>query len=623
VGVIGLWIALSAAGVEAQEAAPVGSLAPYAASGEEAPPDESSHYITLDVKEKDLEEILKFVSRRVGVNIVADPAVKEKVTVQLDSVEWRSALEVIARQTNCKIVEETSRLLRFTQPPSISMEFLDADIKVVLDLLAKQAAANIVHAPDVQGKVSLSLREVPWREALETIVKTAGFVLVRSDTDSSTEILRVMRPEALKEQLETRYFQLRYVRPDPSYRAIIADVEKVAVSEFQGQGSSQAFAAKKEKNEDADLRGFTLAKALKETISEGEGGSLNYDPHTNTFIVKETKLKLDEIEAIIKHIDVRPAQIHVEVKFISTNNNDILERGVKFDLQGTPERDGLIISGRGAQPNPNATDPLFLFGGNYPFDIGNLGDFDDNFQALGILDFTQVNVLLRLVKDDENSRIVQEPSLTMVDNKPATIFVGETVPFAVQQVQQDQNGNVTVALDENKRSPINVGFTLYLTPHVIPETDTIDLSVIPKVSTLTGTSSPIPGFERFQFVEADGATESFIDLPREGNQTVVTYLRVQDGHTAVIGGLQTERKTEIETKIPFLSSIPVLGNLFTWRRKQNTVNSLIILITPRLLKNVGDEDVQTRRSLEKHQKKDWFYQKYEKGADTSSASESP
>ena len=183
-----------------------------------------NEYITLDVRDKDLSEILKFISRRVGINIIADPDVDERVTIQLDSVDWRNALSVLARQTHCEIVDVSDRLIRFTQPPSISMEFQDADIKIVLELLAKQAGANIMMAADIQGKVSLSLREVPWREALSAIVKTAGYVIVTEQTDSPKEILRVVRPETLKEQLETRHFQLRYIRPGDPYEARITGV---------------------------------------------------------------------------------------------------------------------------------------------------------------------------------------------------------------------------------------------------------------------------------------------------------------------------------------------------------------------------------------------------------------
>ena len=590
-----------------------GSDAPVAA--------EESDYISLDVKDKDLNEVLKFISRRVRVNIIADSNVRETVTITFDRVEWRNALKVVAEQTNCRVVYESERLIRFTQPPSISMEFQDADIKVVLELLAKQAGANIIMSSEIKGQVSLSLRDVPWREALETLVKTAGYVIVRAgeETGASSEILRVVRPESLRKQLETRHFPLRYVRPAEPYEAYMSNVSNLALGPTGGDapGGGAAGAAGMEVEEEE----FSLETALRDIVSE-EGGALKYDKHTNTFIVKDIKPKLDEIEQIIRLVDVAPPQVHVEVKFIRTTNADILERGIKFDLPNTPERDGFTVIARGANPDEIVqlsqnflNDPLAIFGGTFPFDIGTLDSPPfgiSDFQALGILDFTQTRAILRLVKDDERSRIVQEPSLTMLDNKAAVIFVGETIPFAVQKIEQDQNGNITVAIDENERSPINVGFTLYLVPHVIQGTDMINLSVIPNVSSLSGTTSSIEGFERFEFQEEGGQTRAFIDLPRESSQGVVTYLRVESGHTAVIGGLQTERRVEIETRVPLLSSIPLLGNLFTWKRKQNNIESLVILITPHILKSREAEDFIFQKAVKKHQKADYFYNKYDK-----------
>ncbi len=571
----------------------------------------SQDYISLDLKDKDLIEVLRVISHQVGVNIIPDPDIKEKVTLELDRVEWRKALEIIARQTHCKIVDEGERLMRFTQPPSISMEFQDADIKVVLDLLAKQAGANILVAADVKGKISLSLREVPWQEALDAVVKTAGYTTVLADTTHS-EIIRVVRPESLKDQLETRSYRLRYVRPKERYRARISDVEKVAESVTEFAGTTGALEAKAAgKGQSAEVEPFPLYAALQRVVSKE--GMLEFDENTNTFIVKETKPRLDEIENIIQLVDIQPPLIYVQVQFISTANSDLLERGIRFDLAATPETDGLIVSARGESPDATATDPLFRFGGSFPFDMGQLHRIPQDFSALGILDFTQVRAVLRLVKEDENSRLLQEPTLTMVNNNPATIFVGDNVPFAVQKVSQDQNGNIVASIDENKRSPIDVGFVLHMIPHWVPDTDLIDLSVIPKVSRLSGETSPdIPGFDRFLFDAEGSATRSLIDLPRVASQTVVTYLRVQSGHTAVIGGLNTERRSEVVSKVPLLSSIPVLGNLFTWKRKQNQVESLIILITPHLIRSTEQADRQFDAARERNHQRDYFYQRYEK-----------
>ena len=568
--------------------------------------------VTIDVRDKDLREVLSQIGEQVKVNIVVDPQVEEKVTLTLETIDWREALDILARETSCVVIEVSDRLIRFTQPPSINIEFQDAELAVVLELLAKQSGANIVISEDVQGKVSLTLRDVPWREALNTIVKTAGYVVV-SEREGVSEILRIVSPEKLTQQQETRIYQLRYIRPPEQYVAIISDIEKQAGSLGTNTTDSE--------------EEFTLLRALRRALSPG--GEMDFDVKTNSIIVKDIAPRLDEIAEIIAEIDVEPALVQVEVKFISTANDDILEAGLKLDDPNTPGRDGFRLSARGASPSsnfadlsglgviPDATTGVPIYngsvvsnGGTWPFDIGNMQSIGVPYQALGVLDFTQTQLLISMVKDDENSKIVQQPFLTTLDNYPSTIFVGEEVPFAVQNVQQDQNGNVTVSIDENSRSPVNVGFTLYVSPHVIPGTDMIYMNVIPKVSTLVGNTSDIPGFDRFRFSDPGSGTSAFIDLPRESSQTVVTYLRVRDGQTAVIGGLHTERRVEIESAIPFLSDIPYLGEAFKWRRRQADVNHLLILVTPRIIKSSDVSEEIYQNALREAERWDYFKEKY-------------
>ena len=562
-------------------------------------------YITIDVREKDLKEVLADIGRQVDVNIVVDPNVQETVTVSLDAVEWRQALQLIARETECTIVNVTPRLIRFTQPPQISIEFQEADLKVVLELLAKQSGANIVISENVSGKVSVTLREVPWREALETIVKTAGYVTVE-DRTGIANIIRVVDPDTLVKQLETRIFKLKYIRPPEPYTAIISDVEKQATSAIGNESSS---------SRGSDEDEFTLLKALRKALSED--GDMDFDRKTNSLIVKDVAPRLDEMQRIIDKIDIEPALVQVEVRFISTNNDEIFELGVKLDDPNTPTRDGLRIAARGTpavSSFPDLSDTvggIVNNGGTWPFDIGNWEAIGVPFQALGVIDYTQTQLLLGLIDDDDNSKVIQEPRLTTLDNYPSTIFVGESVPFAVQKVQQDQNGNVTVSIDENERSPVNVGFTLYVSPHVIPGTDTIHLNVIPKVSSLVGTTSEIQGFDRFRFADP-GGNSAFIDLPREASQTIVTYLKVEDGHTAVIGGLHTERHFEVQSGLPFLGDIPWLGYFFKSKRTQHDIEHLMILITPRIVRSTDMADELYERAVQEAELYDYFADKKKK-----------
>jgi len=172
---------------------PARAAAPPSASvriSEPEPEPEPTGEITLDLRDADLTDALRSVSRQAGINVIADPEVKEKVTVQLERVDFRSAIDEIARQARCKVVIESERLIRLTQPPSITMEFQDADIKTVIQLLAKQAGANIVIGSDVQGKVTLSLKDVPWMDALQAVAKTGGYVVVHEGDSPSWRLMQ-------------------------------------------------------------------------------------------------------------------------------------------------------------------------------------------------------------------------------------------------------------------------------------------------------------------------------------------------------------------------------------------------------------------------------------------------
>ena len=578
------------------------------AQGSEAAPPEREEYIILDVKDKDLREVLSAISRKVGVNIVADKQVDEKVTVQLDRVEWRLALRHIAQITDCRIIEESDRLIRFTQPPSVSMEFQDADLKIVLDLLAKQSGANIVVAENVKGNVSLSLREVPWEDALNTIVKTAGYTIVEDVLPSTgTKILRVVHPSSLVTQLETAWIQLRFVRPDSPYQAVITNIQNQAMSPLLDE-EGKVLSPESKKGEKSV---FTLLTAMRQLLSPH--GSIQYDPVTNSFYVKDIKTRIDEIKKIVAQIDKEPPQVHVKVRFVVTSNTDLLETGIRFVDTVTGERRGANAIVRGqpgddrfffsdATGDRHITDKLMYWGSSFPFNLGPWHAPMNGFHALGVLDFSETKMLLELIEDDDASRIVQQPELTTIDKRPATIFVGESVPFAEQGVQQDQSGNVTVTLKENKRSPVSVGFTLYIIPNVIPQSEDIDMCVIPKINALTGKSSPLDGFERFSF----GMTQ--IDLPREQMQTVVTTMRVQHGHTALIGGLQTENRREITTRVPLLSSIPVLGHIFTYHYNRTIRDAVLITLTPTIMQNTDMLEQVSKRSMEEVMKNDHFTQ---------------
>lgn len=602
--------------------------------GDAAKPDEKSAPAVLAEKEKKigpfrypagtpLEDIVRWIAGEVGVNIVLGPKVDEKLPKEVSLPKrtyWRDVLNHIAELTNCEVTEVSPELFKLTQPPKVKMTFRNAKIQVVLDLLARQAGANIVISPEVDGTVSLTLNDVRWDIALDTIVKTLGFIIVKEEGN----IIRVVTRDSLKAQLETRIFQLSYIRPPDDYRAVmdtggaggtesaksrlwarkdVKDLGPVKMKDSAGREYTEYFSS------------FALYMALREMVSVELGGRLRYDAGTNSFLITDTKPKLDEMEAIIKQVDLPPEQVFIDVKFIRTTTNLLDEHGIHFDSDATPsEEDGVILR----QYFPSAADSarsdptIYNRGGSYYWDVGRWESLRQNFNMLGILDFTQTNMVLRLINSDQNTRIIQAPKLLTLNHQESVIFVGQSVPYVKQEASIDQSGSLKITISQDPNSPISVGFTLFVTPHVVKNSDEIMLTVIPRTSNLIGTSSKEnPGFSQFKAQIAEGVW-TYLDLPMTLDQTIVTKMLVRSGFTAVIGGLISEDRRESESRVPILSALPLIGNIFTWKRTTAQKENLVIFITPRIIRGKMESLDISRELVKKQRELDYFDKHYSK-----------
>ena len=157
--------------------------------------------------------------------------------------------------------------------------------------------------------------------------------------------------------------------------------------------------------------------------------------------------------------------------------------------------------------------------------------------------------------------------------------------------RKGQAGGLLLALEEGDDSPVNVGFQLLATPHVVPGTDKVILEVIPQRTALVGTapaSAVAPaGFDVFT-IGTGGPDVGSIALPRVGSSTIATKVLLRSNQTAVLGGLVTRSQTETELKLPLLGEIPVLGYLFKNKSTQDQKTTLIVFITPSLIRSAED-----------------------------------
>ena len=538
--------------------------------------------VSLRVEGRALAEVVDYLREQTGVNLVVLPGEYAPVSVQLTDVPWRDALEVVAESVGCVVSERTGGILVVEKQRPFSLETRGTDIAEVIDAIGKVGGANILVAPEVKGSISLRLKDVPWRDALDVACKTLGFTVI----EEGRGILRVVDPVTLQAQMTTQSYQLRYIRPQSRFRPNIKSEFLMPTSQqAQGQQGQQDIS-----------KTFTVLEALRKALSNG--GDLDYVQSQNVIIVRDTAQVHEEIAQMIDRLDVEPAQVFVDVKFVSTLKGDFLDLGVDYG-DGGPQ----IRVGGGQIPT---TLPFGLDGGDWEdaisvSQLGHVGPVSDPANALGaltvpdtvfgVLSFTGVNATLKMLQRDTDSEVIQAPKIIALDGTEATIFVGETIRYAEAKTEQGQAGGLSLSLTEAQGSPVDIGFQLMIVPHVVPGTNSLTMEVIPKETSLSGTgqSALAPaGFDVFT-VGAAGE-EGSIALPRTRSSTIVTTMLLESGQTAMIGGLTTDLDTKTESRVPYLSAIPLIGELFKNEKAERNRRSLLVFLTPTVVHSSKDTE---------------------------------
>jgi type IV pilus assembly protein PilQ len=536
--------------------------------------------VSLRVEGRQLSEVVQYLREQSGQNIVVVEGGDTPISLDLTDVSWREALDLAAELAGCVVEERTAGVLAVARPPRVNFSFDGAELTQVIDTIAKLSGANIVIAPEVSGTLTLRLSNVPWRDALDVAAKTLGFVVVEEDRG----ILRVVDPLSLQAQMETRSYQLRYIRPDTKYVPVIESEFVQSTQKVQAQQTSGANATQ------AAEKTFPVIQALKKALSQG--GDLDYIKGQNVIIVRDTAQVHSEIAAMLAKLDIEPAQIFMDVKFVSTSNDDLYSLGVDYGEFG-PQ-----VSLSGGQI------PVTL-----PFNLGS-GGFEDSIivnttgegpyadpalnagstvipsTVYGALSFTNWAATLRLLQRDTTMEVVQAPKLIALDGREATIFVGETIRYAQAKSEQGQAGGLQLSVEEAQNSPVATGFQLLVLPNVIPGTNKVVMEIIPKETTLTGKGDNPKGFDIFT-VGASGL-EGSIALPRERSSTIVTSMLLESGQTAMVGGLSTESDVETKSEVPGLSKIPLLGWLFRHEARTRAKQSLLVFITPSVVRSASE-----------------------------------
>jgi len=437
----------------------------------------------------------------------------------------------------------------------ISMDFKDADLTNVFRIIAEVSNLNIITADDVKGKVSLRLVNVPWDQALDVVLRSKSLGATQEGN-----VLRIAPLSSLRKEEQDRFDAQKQVdqsRQESLNRAAEVKATQEAVFDTIPVSYSKA----------SEL----LAK-IKPLTSKF--GRLDSDDRTNMLIIRDLPQNIAEVKAMVATLDTATPQVLIEARIVEVETTFARELGIqwggayrdgsstKFGMTGAQGVTGASNPGApidAATTNPfTASNPPPSYAVNLPAAIG-LGTGGGI--AFGILrDNLRLDLALTALESSGNAKIVSSPKVVTVDNKEATIEQGTQIPYS------------TVSASGTNTQFVDATLRLKVTPHITPDG---------RVSMKVEAQNDSPG-------ETTPTGQLAINKKK-----ATTEVLIQDGETAVIGGIMQVARSEGQSGLPWLSKIPVLGYLF--RKDTNTARNreLLIFITPKILKQ---EPVQAKAS---------------------------
>jgi type IV pilus assembly protein PilQ len=424
-----------------------------------------------------------------------------------------------------------SRGRQFTGHP-ISLDFQGADLRAVLRTFAEISGLNIVIDPTVQGTVDVALRDVPWDQALDiilranklgysvdgTIVRIAPNTVLKSEEDERKALLDSQNDAS---QLGTLQRQLSYAK------------------------------------------GEEVATLLKSANVLTKRGQANVDPRTNTLIVRDVPSQFPEITSIIDSIDRAQPQVEIEARIVQTNKNYARALGVQWGFNGRVDpslgnttnlafpNNGSLGGRVGGTQGPATGSTT---GQPTAVNLGVAGPNSGVGLALGSVNGAfNLDVALTALESSGNGRLLSTPRVTTQNNVAAEMTQGVQIP-----IQTVANNTVTVSFKD-------AALTLKVTPQI-----TSANTVIMLISVENAT----PDFSR-----------QVNNIPPINTQRALTQVLVSDGQTTVIGGIYVSNSTVATDKTPGLGNVPVLKWLFKRDRVDESNTELLIFITPRIIKS--------------------------------------
>ena len=316
---------------------------------------------------------------------------------------------------------ETAGVTGGSSKDTLSVDFPNAEIRTILRNIADLFELNLVIPEGLQGRASLKLRDVTWKQIFDVLLTPVGYTYV---TDGN--IIKVVSIESLNvEPAETRIFLLNYARASD------------------------------------------IAPTVTSMVEAAKGGKVQIDVRSNALVVTERPKRLEKVDEIIQRLDKATAQVMIEAKFVEVTDTDVTNLGV----------DWVSMSGYGVGIDP--TDLLMKGGANAGRDIDGdiLEDAENTSHVYGaVMSSGEFAWVLSALQKTNKSKVVSNPTVVTINNQEALISVGRQYPIPSYTYNQEQ-GTYEISGFEYR----DIGIILKVTPQV-NNAGLINLKIDPEVS---------------------------------------------------------------------------------------------------------------------------------------------
>jgi len=451
-----------------------------------------------------------------------------------------SDFDHIAYQADEKLTIDVKPIIKKEEPETarrkfgytgerLSLNFQNIEVRAVLQLIADFTGINMVTSDTVSGNLTLRLKNVPWDQALDIVLKTKGLAKRES---GNVMLIAPTEEIAAREKLE-----LEASKQIVELAPLINETIQV---NYAKASDLAALIQSKEKS-------FLSAR-----------GSINIDQRTNKLLVQDTDENVDLIIALVEELDIPIRQVLIESRIVLASNQFTRELGVKFGVSTESQTGSRSVTTSGSL---NAADSFNQFGVTPQLDDRlnvNLPAVSSSAGSIGLaiakLPFgTLLDLELSAAQAEGKSETVSSPKVITADQQEAVIESGQEVPYQ----EASSSGASTTSF---KKAVLS----LKVTPQITPDDRIVmDLTV----------NKDSPDFGNL----VNG-------VPPINTQNVETQVLVDNGETVVLGGVYEQTKTKSIDRIPFFGDLPLVGGLFRSKTETNDKQELLIFVTPKLLK---------------------------------------